>query len=662
MDPLSITAACVGLLGAVGGTSAKIVAFIRSYRDAQADLACILEELSELQLVIELLRDDANVNNNQTLPEPLRNRVSTLLMNCLAILGNIDTVLNKYTGTAGPAKWVMFGKDDMVVLRTSLETHRGALSLMLDLLSISLSKRIQEDTAAVRGAVKTIKQDTSQLPEVMARLEKIQVMVARTDELSVSGHDYIRDYIDSLSSYAETICNDVEWSSDGGNHTPKPSPKPSPKSSSDSLQELESRTPQSGEAPLETSVQPDGSSNDSHRRVVDAEGQKALITAANSTGPPTPVVIIEPPNMSPKDSPVEKPSGPAKLQPSLAGSTPQAPVVSPARFRNTATEVTTGSLPGSPSLALKESGTGRVVAGESSQNLGPVTIALLGVTGAGKTTFAAHASGRTDLRIGHGIEACTCDVQMISFCFEGREIHLIDTPGFDHDILSNTEIVESIAIWMNERGFGTRPLLDGLVLFEPISLHRANGAERRRVRLLEMLFGVDVWKRVVIATTMWDAVKDTAFEMPESSVSVMWEHLCSRGAQVERHMNTSESAHRIISHVVQSADRGGRLELLLQTELRRAPERLSTMPAGKELRRQLEESVKELRETLVRHEHERPWDSGWYGDREAQERFEEWSLEKWMMEKRLETRRQQLKRLNGLSSRLRGLFGSLLSQ
>jgi len=206
MDPLSITTACVSLLGAVGGTSVKIITFIRGCRNAQADLACILEELSQLQLVIELLRDDADLlNDNQTLPESLRNRVSALLANCLIILDNIDTVLNKCTGKAGAAKWVMFGKDDIVVLRTSLETHRGALGLMLDLLSISLSMRIQEDTAVVRSTVNNIRQDIRQMPEVMAWLEKIQVMVTRIDELSVSRHDYNRDYIDSLGSYAETI-------------------------------------------------------------------------------------------------------------------------------------------------------------------------------------------------------------------------------------------------------------------------------------------------------------------------------------------------------------------------------------------------------------------------------------------------------------------------
>lgn len=42
--------------------------------------------------------------------------------------------------------------------------------------------------------------------------------------------------------------------------------------------------------------------------------------------------------------------------------------------------------------------------GEGNSN--KVVIALLGVTGAGKTTFISLASDRTDLKIGHGVDPC----------------------------------------------------------------------------------------------------------------------------------------------------------------------------------------------------------------------------------------------------------------
>lgn len=36
-----------------------------------------------------------------------------------------------------------------------------------------------------------------------------------------------------------------------------------------------------------------------------------------------------------------------------------------------------------------------------------VLIAIIGATGAGKTTFISKATGRDDLPIGHGIDSCT---------------------------------------------------------------------------------------------------------------------------------------------------------------------------------------------------------------------------------------------------------------
>lgn len=35
-----------------------------------------------------------------------------------------------------------------------------------------------------------------------------------------------------------------------------------------------------------------------------------------------------------------------------------------------------------------------------------IFIAVIGVTGAGKTSFISKATGREDLAIGHGIESC----------------------------------------------------------------------------------------------------------------------------------------------------------------------------------------------------------------------------------------------------------------
>lgn len=42
-------------------------------------------------------------------------------------------------------------------------------------------------------------------------------------------------------------------------------------------------------------------------------------------------------------------------------------------------------------------------------------IAVIGVTGAGKTTFISTATGRTDLKIGRSIESCTCFIARLLY-------------------------------------------------------------------------------------------------------------------------------------------------------------------------------------------------------------------------------------------------------
>ena len=52
-------------------------------------------------------------------------------------------------------------------------------------------------------------------------------------------------------------------------------------------------------------------------------------------------------------------------------------------------------------------------------------------------------SGR-DFEVGDGPESCTADIQHCTFTLNGREVTLIDTPGFDDTNLSETEVLHRI--------------------------------------------------------------------------------------------------------------------------------------------------------------------------------------------------------------------------
>ena len=66
----------------------------------------------------------------------------------------------------------------------------------------------------------------------------------------------------------------------------------------------------------------------------------------------------------------------------------------------------------------------------------------------GRPQFINRASG-SNLKVGIALEACTAEVQAADeFIFEGREVTLIDTPGFDDTSKSDTEILRMIALFL----------------------------------------------------------------------------------------------------------------------------------------------------------------------------------------------------------------------
>ncbi|XEV04989.1 hypothetical protein FSHL1_010276 [Fusarium sambucinum] len=213
MDPLSITTACIGLIGTVATTTLAVTNFTRECREARSDLTSINGELSQLQLVLELLRDDTTVSDDQILPESLQEQILSIIDNCSAVVSKINLVLDRHSGKVGALKWATFGKNEVIGLRMSLEAHRASLNLALELVSISLSKAIKNDTTAIRTDVHDIKQDTSQISQIMDELTRLRAIVAGGDVPAATiGQNYIlQQYLDNLTSYAETVCNDVEW-------------------------------------------------------------------------------------------------------------------------------------------------------------------------------------------------------------------------------------------------------------------------------------------------------------------------------------------------------------------------------------------------------------------------------------------------------------------
>ncbi|KAK0649146.1 P-loop containing nucleoside triphosphate hydrolase protein [Cercophora newfieldiana] len=289
-----------------------------------------------------------------------------------------------------------------------------------------------------------------------------------------------------------------------------------------------------------------------------------------------------------------------------------------------------------------------------------VTIVLLGVTGAGKSTFASIAS-RSPVTIGHGIEPCTQDPLAVRFKLpdSGQSIVLIDTPGFDDSVRTDLEILADIAKWLASQGFVRKHPLDGLILLHPATHAVVRRNETQRTRLLEKLLGDDAYSRVIIATTMWENLSAEEFmasvggHMGRFGEQGVWANFRKKGATFMRHDNTEESAHKIIQHIV-SKSKDLKAKTLLHGGL------ADNARVGDEVRQQLEEAFDFTHEQLKLHKKERPpKEDRKSKDSEKQRRYMEWEAEKRELEEMLKAQERRLKKLDSMILRMINVFARL---
>ncbi|PMD47012.1 hypothetical protein L207DRAFT_575816 [Hyaloscypha variabilis F] len=215
MDPLSITTGCLSLLGSIGQTSLAITSFVRSC-EARGDLAEVVRELSELKMVLELLQGDQDVENDRIIPESLKRQILGILVKCNEVLVKIDAVLEKHRGRVGDIRWVATGKNDVANLCQSLEAYRGALSLVLETITLALTRQVKADTNAIRADAFDIKQEIAKIREDIERLRSFsnQAEQLEIDAGSKLPNPMLQRYLESLTTYAETVCEDIEYQND----------------------------------------------------------------------------------------------------------------------------------------------------------------------------------------------------------------------------------------------------------------------------------------------------------------------------------------------------------------------------------------------------------------------------------------------------------------
>jgi Fungal N-terminal domain of STAND proteins len=131
MEPLSIASACVAIIANIINISTQISSFVSATRDARSDMGAVTLELSSLSYALQLLKDDFSKFNY---PEKLQRNLKEVLHNCDQVVDQMQKLLTKLSSgkLGGKVQWVFDGRDEMNRLRSSLEAHRSAIEIALE--------------------------------------------------------------------------------------------------------------------------------------------------------------------------------------------------------------------------------------------------------------------------------------------------------------------------------------------------------------------------------------------------------------------------------------------------------------------------------------------------------------------------------------------------
>ncbi|KAK5652668.1 hypothetical protein OQA88_10262 [Cercophora sp. LCS_1] len=179
-----------------------------------------------------------------------------------------------------------------------------------------------------------------------------------------------------------------------------------------------------------------------------------------------------------------------------------------------------------------------------------VVIAVMGVTGVGKSSFIACLSETAV--VGDGLKSCTAAISIHAAFLDGRKVYLIDTPGFDDTTRTDTSILIEIATWLKQ-SYDDKIQLAGVVYIHRISDSRVRGSGTQNIALFKEICGAEALPCVVLATSMWDLVPREKAEQRERdliSKEEFWGGLIRHGCRVARHDNGSASAAMIIRHIL----------------------------------------------------------------------------------------------------------------
>ncbi|KAF4965619.1 hypothetical protein FSARC_6606 [Fusarium sarcochroum] len=278
-----------------------------------------------------------------------------------------------------------------------------------------------------------------------------------------------------------------------------------------------------------------------------------------------------------------------------------------------------------------------------------IFIAVMGMTGSGKSTFISLCTGQ-DVPVGHNLQACTQQVTVYKCLWSSSaDIYLFDTPGFDDTNRSDTEVLIEIASCLTKI-YEDNFKLSGILYLHRITDRRIGGSAKRNLFMFRKLCGKDGLNNVLLVTTMWEDEQPEKGESREAELVAtdgFWGALVAEGAEIKRHDNTRASAMALLKIIAKK----NRVAISIQKEMVSEHKNLNETEAGMGLnseilltearvKKEMEMALEMEREARRLHDEESAEEQRQYREK-MQQRFDHLNQEREKLKVSLEEMKEQ---------------------
>ncbi|KAL7269004.1 hypothetical protein RUND412_008346 [Rhizina undulata] len=181
-----------------------------------------------------------------------------------------------------------------------------------------------------------------------------------------------------------------------------------------------------------------------------------------------------------------------------------------------------------------------------------IVIAVMGVTGSGKSNFISKLTGGAfSPVVGHGLASCTQSVHAFPAIYNRRRYRFIDTPGFNDTNISDAQILKELSVWL-EQVYRFKTHLSGILYLQRITENRVSGSTLKSLEVFKALVGESSMPNVILTTTHWDHIDEPTGFQREAELSAnpkFWKELLDAGATTARFGNSQADAWDIVSRL-----------------------------------------------------------------------------------------------------------------